>query len=60
MNIPLPPHKEGKTSRQNRLGAALRENLRKRKSQEQRREELKEVSPKADLKTPSPCDTKSS
>jgi hypothetical protein len=60
MSPPPSSHKEGRTNRQKRLGAALRENLRKRKSQEQRREEIKEAFPKVDPKTPNPCDTISS
>lgn len=48
MGKSLTSDQEGKTDRQKRLGAALRENLRKRKIQGQMREELKETLSEAD------------
>ena len=49
MSTSLTSDKERQTERQKRLGAALRENLRKRKTQGQKREELKESPVEADL-----------
>jgi hypothetical protein len=57
MSKSVTPDKERKTDRQKRLGVALRENLRKRKTQGQKREELKESLSEADLEN-IPCDIK--
>ena len=57
MSKSVTPDKERKTDRQKRLGVALRENLRKRKTQGQKREELKESLSEGDVEN-IPCDIK--